>query len=61
MRPANAEKVAIPANIITMPAARPARVTGVMSPYPTVVAVTSAHHAASNRLVTFGLCPDSAI
>jgi len=38
----------------------PASVTGTISPYPTVVIVDTAHHAASNlELIWESGCPDS--
>ena len=45
--PANSASVNIPPTIITAPTIRPSIVTGVMSPKPTVVTVTSAHQTPS--------------
>ncbi len=40
----------IPANIATVARSLPPAVTGWMSPYPTVVSVTTAHHSPSNTV-----------
>ena len=45
--PASTPRTATPVNMIAMPANLPARVSGTMSPYPTVVSVTIPHQNAS--------------
>ena len=45
----------MPATIITAPTMRPSPVTGAMSPNPTVVVVTSAHHIPSRSVAMSGL------
>ena len=53
--PANRARVNMPATIIAAPTRRPSPVTGAMSPNPTVVVVTSAHHMPSRSVVMSGL------
>ena len=53
--PANSASVNMPATIITAPMRRPSPVTGEMSPKPTVVVVTSAHHMPSSSVAMLGL------
>ena len=53
--PANSARVNMPATIITAPMRRPSPVTGAMSPNPTVVVVTSAHHRPSMSVSRSGL------
>jgi len=45
----NREKSKVPKEIYTMPITFPSRVCGTLSPYPTVVMVTAAHHRPSAR------------
>lgn len=41
-------------NMMAAPTNRPAVVMGTMSPYPTVVSVTVAHHSASPKVANSG-------
>ena len=52
--PAKSASVNMPATISTAPMMRPSRVSGEMSPNPTVVIVTSAHQSASKIELTLG-------
>ena len=55
MMPAKRAKVNIPTIIKTLPMTRPSGLIGLMSPKPTVVKVTKAHHNPSTSSLMLGL------